>query len=170
MKRQRPGQINNRVEMDEGEEQDLSINPARSRRSSGRRRLINRLIPIAMIGFIAIIILREEVPAFNDFLQSNSDPKGFAAIKACREAALENTTAERYKRLIRYGKSHPTADGYFVDNIVLGELDANGGESRIAVTCHIDSAGVVVDLNRTRPGSNADSGTDFATGSEQTAF
>lgn len=170
MKRRRPREIHDQLQMDEGEEQDLDIGEIRPRRRSGRRKLINRLIPIVMIGFMAIVVLRQEIPAFNDFFLSNSDPQGFAAIKACRDAALENATVEQYKRLIRHGESHLTADGYFVDKIVLGQLGADGGESRVAVTCHVDTAGVLVDITRKRLRNPPDSNNEFETGSAQTTF
>lgn len=170
MKHRRPKQISDHLQLDEGEEQDFESYEPPSRRRSGRRKLINRLVPIAMIGFMVIMILKEEIPAFNDFLTANADPEGFAAIQACREAALENSTVEQYKRLIRRGESHPTADGHFVNKIMIGELGADGGEHRVAITCHIDDAGILVDINRKRLQAGQDTPSDFETGMDQTAF
>jgi hypothetical protein len=43
---------------------------------------------------------------------------------------------------------HKTENGAYVDRLVLGEMDQDGAEQKVEYTCYLDSAGVLVKLNR----------------------
>ena len=113
-----------------------------------RRNRINRLLPLLIFAVFGLFMLKEQVPAVDDAFQSFIHPAAFRAIEVCREAALAGSADPDFARLLERGRAHGTRNGFFVDRVVIGELERGKGEVRRAIECHIDSAGNLVDLNR----------------------
>ena len=115
---------------------------------SGNRRMLNRIIPVLMLTIFALLILRDQVPAVSDKIDSLLDPAAFSAVQLCRKAALSQSHTPEFARLVRGGKANTTSKGFFVDRLVIGEMDEQGGEQQVAVSCHIDQDGELVKLGR----------------------
>ena len=121
---------------------------ARPRRRSSRSRVLNRLIPFLMVLVFGTLILKDQVPAIGDKIDSMINPQGFAAVQTCRKAALSQSTTPDFARLIKSGKANATKKGFFVNQLVIGEMNEQGGEQRINIGCHIDQNGELIKLNR----------------------
>ncbi|HGG58996.1 MAG TPA: hypothetical protein ENK26_03645 [Gammaproteobacteria bacterium] len=115
-----------------------------SRRNGGWR----KLLPLLIFAAFALFIAREQFPAVNDGIESLLHPLAFQAVKACRERALSGAENPQFARLIRYGEANPTQAGWFVDDIVVGEMRPGEGEQRVLATCHVDDSGKVVNVFR----------------------
>ncbi len=116
---------------------------SRRRRSRG-----GRLVPLLIFAGFGLFILKEQVPAVNDAYLGLVKPGALRALKACREAALTGSATPDFVRILEYGRAHPTLNGYFVDQLVIGELEKGRGEVRRAIECHVDVSGNVVDVSR----------------------
>lgn len=101
-----------------------------------------------MVALFIGFVLKEQVPAVNDRIQAVLNPASFQAIKVCREAALSQSETPAFARLIRLGEAQATQNGYFVDGILLGEMDVQGGERQMAISCHVDALGDLVKAHR----------------------
>jgi len=121
---------------------------ARSRSRSSRSRVLNRLIPFLMVLVFGTLILKDQVPAIGDKIDSMINPQGFAAVQTCRKAALSQSTTPDFARLIKSGKANATKKGFFVNQLVIGEMNEQGGEQRMNIGCHIDQNGALIKLNR----------------------
>jgi hypothetical protein len=119
-----------------------------SRRRSSPKKILNRLIPILILFVFAALILRDQIPGIDDKIAAFINPQGFAAIQTCRKAALNQSTTPDFARLIKRGKANPTNNGFFVDQLVLGEMHDQGGERLMEVGCHVDQNGELIKLNR----------------------
>ena len=76
------------------------------------------------------------------------NPQGFAAVQTCRKAALSQSTTPDFARLIKSGKANATKKGFFVNQLLIGEMNEQGGEQRMNIGCHIDQNGALIKLNR----------------------
>ena len=101
-----------------------------------------------MIGLFVAFIAKERISAVNDRIQAWISPASFQAIKVCREAALSQSDTPAFARLIRLGEATVTQKGYFIDGILLGEMDEQGGERQVAVSCYVDEKGALVKAHR----------------------
>ena len=108
----------------------------------------NRVIPLLIVAGFGLFILKEEVPAVNDAFLSVIKPNAMKAIKACRAAALASSPNPDFARMLKYGRANKTGNGYFVDALMIGELEQGQGEVRRSIECHVDAAGNVVDIAR----------------------
>ncbi len=122
---------------------------ANPRNHFSRKRTLNRLMPFLMLFVFATLILKDQVPAVGDKIDAFFNPEGSAAVRVCRKAALSQSATPDFARLIKPGKANATNKGFFVDQLVIGEMDEQGGERRVDIACHIDQNGELVKLNRT---------------------
>ncbi|RUM91999.1 MAG: hypothetical protein DSZ28_10070 [Thiothrix sp.] len=131
------------------EDKDTLNEPyARPRSRSSRSRALNRLIPFLMVLIFGMLILKDQVPAIGDKIDSMINPQGFAAVLTCRNAALSQSTTPDFARLIKSGKANTTGKGFFVNQLVVGEMDEQSGERLMNISCHIDQNGEIIKLNR----------------------
>lgn len=118
-----------------------------SRKSKSGIRL-NKIIPVIIILIFATIILRDQFPQVDDYIQSILHPEQHAAVKLCRKTALKQSEAPDFARIIKRGKANATQKGLLVDHLVVGEMTKDQGERLIAITCHIDTNGELVKVHR----------------------
>jgi len=121
---------------------------ARPRKRSNRSRTLNRLIPFLILLIFGTLILKDQVPAVSDKIDSMINPQGFAAVQTCRKAALSQSSTPNFARLIKSGKANATKKGYFIDQLVIGEMNDQGGERLMDIGCHIDQSGELIKLSR----------------------
>jgi hypothetical protein len=141
-------------------EKNIDTTYASPRARSGKT--LKRLIPFAMILVFGLFILKDQVPGISDKIDSIISPTSFAAVQTCRNAALKQSTTPDFARLIKTGKAHSTEKGFFIDHLVIGEMDEQGGERRVDVSCHVEQSGALIKLNRTahKTDPNGDENTD----------
>lgn len=127
------------------EPQDLHRAPT-ARESERRRQRLRRLAPLAiLLLFVGIIVVRE-VPVAGQWLQRVIAPAEWAAGEACRSAALKLVAQPDYARIVAPGRIHATERGFYVENIVVGQMGARGTEERVSVNCYADAQGNVVSV------------------------
>ncbi len=132
------------------EEDKSTINEpyARPRKRSSRSRTLNRLIPFLILLIFGTLILKDNVPAVSDKIDSVINPQGFAAVQSCRKAALSQSSTPDFARLIKSGRANATKKGFFIDRLVIGEMNDQGGERLMDIGCHIDQSGELIKLSR----------------------
>ncbi len=69
-------------------------------------------------------------------------------MQACRQAVIGSLARPEFARILEGGNIHATQRGYYVDDIVLGEMGERGSEVRSRYTCYIDAKGNVVNTQR----------------------
>ena len=133
-----------RQEQIDDQSYDLSARGPRQRRSGNSR----KLIPLLLIGAFGVLIAHEEIPAFAEWWEKAFSPGNWQVKKACQQAALKQSNNPNFARILKPGKAHKTANGAYVDRLVLGEMGQDGTEQKVEYTCYLDSAGALVKLNR----------------------
>ncbi len=113
-----------------------------------RRHPLRRAAPLIFFGVIALLILRDRFPVIDDTWRGWLQPQAQQAIALCRQQALASARHPEFARLRRWGSVEKTPGGYVVKNVVLVEMDEDGGERRVRVLCHVDGAGRLVKLHR----------------------
>jgi hypothetical protein len=108
----------------------------------------SKLVPLLIFAVFAVFVLKDQFPTIDDKIQSLLHPQAFKAIQACRQAALTGSNNPDFTRLLEFGRANKTQNGFFIDQLVIGELESGKGEIRKAVQCYVDSAGVIVDIQR----------------------
>ena len=151
-RRPRYGQ-NDDLEIHAGGEEDPDFPEQMPDHGRPRRRRGSRLIPLLIFAGFGLFVLKEQVPAVNDAFQSLLRPAAFRAIEACREAALAGSPNPDFARLLRRGRASETRGGFFVDDVVVGELERGKGEVRREVECHVDRDGKGVEVTRRDAGA-----------------
>lgn len=120
--------------------------PSRKSKKTGIR--LNKFIPIIIILIFATIILRDQFPQVDDYIQSILHPAQHAAVKTCRNRALIQSETPDFARIVKWGKANATQKGFLVDHLIIGEMAKDQGERLIAITCHIDASGEIVSVHR----------------------
>lgn len=118
------------------------------RRRSGRNRSLHRLIPALVLIAAAILIAKREWPAFDDWTESLIAPERAAALRACRQRALESSTTPSYARMLARGEAVPTQEGFYIKGVVIGEMGDDGTEVRVALSCYADAQGRLISATR----------------------
>lgn len=117
-------------------------------RRKATSRLPRRLIPLLFFAVVAGLIAHNEIPAFAQWWERLIEPQEWHARQQCQQAALDAAANPAFARVIRPGKVHSTSEGWYVDNLVLGEMAGDGAERAVEYSCYLDSAGKLVQLNR----------------------
>ncbi len=120
----------------------------RQRRQPRRGRSLHRLIPVLILAAAAILIGKREWPAFDDWTESLVAPERAAALKACRQRALETSASPAYARVLARGDAVSTQDGFYIKGVVIGEMGDDGTEVRIALSCYADADGRLISATR----------------------
>jgi hypothetical protein len=126
-------------------ESPLRTAPYRRKRSSA---LPGKLIPVLFFALLAGLIAHNEIPAFADWWERLVAAQDWEAKQQCQQAALAAAANPAFVRIIKPGKVHKTADGLYVDRLVLGEMGDAGAEQAVEYSCYLDSAAKLVQLNR----------------------
>ncbi len=121
--------------------------PAPLRPQSPRRDL-GRVVPFLFIVVIAGFILNDQVPAVNHWIQRIIAPKRYAAAEACRRAALQAATQPDYARIRNQGSVHETRNGFYVQDVEVGEMGAEGAETVYRFSCYADESGKLVKTHK----------------------
>jgi hypothetical protein len=111
-----------------------------------RRRRLRRLVPLAIFLLFAGVIVVREVPMVGQWLERVTAPGKWAAGESCRSAALKLVPQPDYARIVAPGRVHETERGFYVENIVVGQMGASGTEERLSVNCYTDTQGNVVNV------------------------
>lgn len=125
--------------------------PARGRAPMPGRRL-GRLLPFVLLVVIGLLLLREHVPAVDTWLQRHIAPERTAAAEACRQAALASASQPDYARVRRTGTVHETRNGFYVEDVEIGEMGEDGAEAVFMFSCYADAAGRLVNTRKTQAG------------------
>lgn len=80
------------------------------------------------------------------WLERVTAPGKWAAGESCRSAALKLVPQPDYARIVAPGRVHETERGFYVENIVVGQMGASGTEERLSVNCYTDTQGNVVNV------------------------
>lgn len=123
-------------------EQDPRLRPESHLKNE--RNPLRRYLPFLIFGVIGLLIASQEIPVVHDAVQSVISPDKYQAGKMCRDNALQLSNNLNYARIVDAGQIHATQSGFFVENIVVGEMSEQGGELRFSVDCYADSRGNVV--------------------------
>jgi hypothetical protein len=114
-----------------------------------RRQRLRRLVPLAIfLLFIGVVVIRE-VPVAGQWLERVTAPGRWQAGESCRSAALKLVPQPDYARIVAPGQVHTTERGFYVENIVVGQMGASGTEERVSVNCYADNQGNVVNVGTT---------------------
>lgn len=135
-------------EIQAGGEEDPDFPEQLASHRPRQRNRAGRLLPLLIFAGFGLFVLKEQVPAVDDAFQSFVHPDAFRAIEVCREAALAGSADPDFARLLEHGRANRTRNGFFVDRLLIGELERGKGEVRRAIECHVDSAGNLVDISR----------------------
>jgi hypothetical protein len=111
--------------------------PPRKKRAGG-------LIALAFFVFIVFLVVKEEVPQVSDWIDSMIEPARSAARQACEQAALSAARQRDYARIVDRGKTDPTEKGFYIHDVVVGEMGATGKEVYYRFSCYADTEGTVV--------------------------
>ena len=80
------------------------------KREREHKQRMKRIVPLLVFGIIAVLIARQEIPAFSSWVDRLLDADGWAAAEACRKDSLQATGLPGYARLLNHGKAQATAD------------------------------------------------------------
>jgi hypothetical protein len=126
---------------------DETINRNEAPEAKGRRRS-SKFIPFIMIGIFVAFILSQEVPGFRHAIDYYIANDKWQASETCSQKALQMSKTPDFMRIIEYGDVHKTENGFFIENIIVGEMAEQGGEQRFSVDCYTDAAGNLVRADR----------------------
>ena len=129
----------------------MSFDPTqREREAPGhrRRRRPHKFIAIAIMVIVAGFILKDRVPAVGTYVDRLLQPDAWQATESCRQAVLAAVERPEFARILERGEANVTQKGYYVDNIVIGEMDHGGAEARVRFSCYVDGKGKVVNAQR----------------------
>jgi len=128
----------------EGQDYGATTHGPRQRRGNNFR----KLIPLLFITAFGVLIAYQEIPAFADWWERTFFFQTWQVKNTCQQAAIEESSNPDFARVLKPGKVHRTGNGAYIDRLVLGEMGKEGVEQKVEYTCYLDSAGVVVKLNR----------------------
>ncbi|MEE9342049.1 MAG: hypothetical protein V3V12_00270 [Gammaproteobacteria bacterium] len=112
-----------------------------------RRNGWSKLIPFAVLLFIGAMIAKQEIPAVNDWWERAVNPDIWVAKQTCQKAAVERSQRKEYMRLINSGKVRKTNEGFYIDQLIYGEMSEAGSEVTIGYSCYLDKKGNLTALN-----------------------
>lgn len=113
------------------------------RRAEPKRRPLRILAPLVFAA-IAALILYDQVPWVHTTVERMLRPAEHQARTVCQQSALAAAREPRTARLAAAGKVHRTSDALYVERIVIGEMGADGKETRYSYSCYVDPAGVLI--------------------------
>lgn len=122
--------------------------PSRQGTTRTRRNRMGLFIILPFMALIALIILKQEVPQFDSWVQRLWDEEKWRAGDSCRQEAIRSATRSDFARIIDNGIVHPTEKGYFVEEIVVGEMGDSGAELKFQFSCYTQTDGSIVKTHK----------------------
>jgi hypothetical protein len=113
-----------------------------------RRFRFDRLLLPLVVAVIVMLALRDQVPAVRDATDRLFSPAEFAARQSCQQAALAAASTPAFARLVAPGRTHHTQGGWYVDDVVIGQMGEGGQEQRFRYSCYLDADARVVKSGR----------------------
>jgi hypothetical protein len=132
----------------EGDPMDPHGQPRGPRRDRPKRRRPELFIFLVIFTLVAFFILKQEVPEVDSRFQRLVNREKWQAGENCRGAAVQAARHLDFARIIENGTVHLTEKGYFVDEVVVGEMNDSGAESRFEFSCYVDRMGAVIKTHR----------------------
>ena len=129
----------------------MSFDPTlRERETPSRRsrRRPQKFIAIAIMVVAAGFILKDQIPVVDAYIDRLLQPEAWRATESCRQAVLAAVERPEFARMLERGEANTTQKGYYVDNIVIGEMGASGTETKVRFSCYVDGQGKVVNAQR----------------------
>jgi len=116
------------------------------RREREHKRRLHRLIPLLILGTVAVLIAKEEIPAVDSWISRQLNAEAWNAGEACRQAALGRLEQPDFARLLKAGKVEKTHGGYYIGDISYAVLQSSGEEQQYRYSCNVTSTGEVVTI------------------------
>jgi|GEM_PF-3931286 len=116
---------------------------ARRAKPVGRSGGARSVIPLFVIGAFVLVAVYLAMPRAQIAVESFLRPEAARATQACRDTAQSQSNSPGFTRFLRYGDSHTVPQGFYVDNVVIGEM-SDGAEIELEITCYVDHVGTVV--------------------------
>ena len=128
----------------------MSFDPTQRDREkpSRRNRRRHQFIAIAIMVIVAGFVLKDQVPLVDAYIDRLLQPKSWQATESCRQAILAAVERPEFARILKNGKANTTQKGYYVDDIVIGEMGPGGTEARVRFSCYVDDEGKVINAQR----------------------
>ncbi len=129
----------------------MSFDPTQREREKPSRRNRHRrhqFIAIAIMVVAAGFVLKDQVPVVDAYIDRLLQPEAWQATESCRQVVLAAVERPEFARILKNGKANTTQKGYYVDDIVIGEMGASGTEVRVRFSCYVDGEGKVVNTQR----------------------
>ncbi|MEA3413345.1 MAG: hypothetical protein U9R74_17690 [Pseudomonadota bacterium] len=103
--------------------------------------------PLLIIGAFVLAAVYLASPRVQIAVESFLRPEAARARQGCLDAAQSQPNTPGFTRFLRYGKAHATPQGFYVDDVVIGEM-SEGFETELEFTCYIDRKGTIVGTAR----------------------
>lgn len=98
---------------------------ARREAREGRKRL-NKLVPRLILVVFVFLILQQQFPQLHGPTEKMLAPEKSGARETCQKSALAAANNLDFARLLDPGTVHETQNGFYVENIVIGEMGESG--------------------------------------------
>ena len=126
---------------------DETISP-HGQKPKQRRSRFNKLLPFVIAAGILLFIASQEIPGFRHAVEYYVAHESWQASETCNNKALQLGVSPDFMRIIEHGDVNKTEKGFFIENIIVGEMADQGGEQRFIADCYTDSAGNLVRADR----------------------
>lgn len=113
-------------------------------RKKTKRRAKQGIFAIVIFTIVGAMILRQQVPAIDNFVEKIVSPEQWRAKSQCRHIALAEAQQKDFARIIKQGKIFTTKGGFYIKDIVIGQMGEDGRERQFDFSCYVDSTGSVI--------------------------
>jgi hypothetical protein len=131
--------------------QDYDPHISAERRQARQRSGFKKVLPFVIIGGITLFIASNEIPGFRHAIDYYVSHDRWQASESCMRKALQLGSSPDFVRIIKQGDVYRTEKGFFIENIIVGEMAEQGGERQFTVDCYTDSDGNIVRADRRQP-------------------
>jgi hypothetical protein len=138
-----------------GDEEKPLLRSGQTRRQH-RPRFFRKLVPLLIMSFVGLLIAKNEVPAVNTWWEKTFTPELWSAKQTCQQAAIADSINPGFARVLEPGLVHETADGRYIERLVIGEMGENGTETTAEYSCYLDGEGRLFRLNRLSKNASED--------------
>lgn len=116
---------------------------------------MQKLIPVVFVLAFGTIVLYNTVPAVRLTIEGIVAPESTRAKASCREHALSQSATPGFARIVEYGTANRLPDGFYVEDVVIGEMSDQGTEVEVEVTCYVQPDGQIIKSARRPHGKTA---------------
>ena len=75
-------------------------------------------------------------------------PEIWEARHVCEQAALDKSAHPQFARIVETGEVNRTQNGYYVNDLIVGEMAEKGDETKRYFSCYIDMDGQLIKSHR----------------------